>query len=524
MISGKNYIGFGSSAQGEKVIKSVAASNGKNLDGEFHTATVDEIDAAVNKAESAFKIYSKLSGARKAEFLETIATEIEGLGDELIQRAASESGLPEGRFEGERGRTTGQLRLFAALLKEGSWVNAIVDTALPDRAPMPRPDIRNMLIPIGPVVVFTASNFPLAFSTAGGDTASALASGCPVIVKAHESHLGVNDLVAGAISRAAEKTNMPDGIFSSLNGNGFETGQALVLHDKVKAVAFTGSFNGGKSLYDLAQTRKEPIPVFAEMGSINPVVLLEDKLQTEAQELAALYAGSITMGAGQFCTNPGLLLGVKSAALTAFSDSLATKLDGIESSTMLNEGISTNYGSLRKKIISESEVNLSTKDGADLGLPTLAKTSGKNFLANHNLHLEIFGPFSLLVECENQEELEQVIDALEGQLTGTIMGSDNDLNSNQPIVDLLQNKVGRLIFNAAPTGVEVSHAMNHGGPFPSTTDSRFTSVGTGAIKRFVRPMCFQGMPEAFLPEELRNDNPLNISRIVNGETTNASID
>lgn len=524
MISGKNYIGFSSSAQGEKVIKSINAANGENLEGEFHTATTEEINNAVEKAKNAFKSYSNLSGVRKAEFLEAIATEIENLGDTLVQRASLESGLPEGRFQGERGRTTGQLRLFATLLREGSWVDAIIDTALPNREPMPRADIRNMLIPMGSVVVFTASNFPLAFSTAGGDTASALASGCPVIVKAHESHLGVNDLVSGAIIRAAEKTNMPDGVFSSLNGNGFETGKALVLHDNIKAVAFTGSFGGGKALYDLAQTRKEPIPVFAEMGSINPVVLLEDKLQNEAEQLATLYAGSITMGVGQFCTNPGLLIGVKSDSLNQFTTQLANKLDGIAPSTMLNEGISKNYFSLRNKVLAEQAIDLSTKESTDLGLPTLAKTSGTKFLENNNLHHEIFGPFSLLVECENQEELEQVIEALEGQLTGTIMGSENDLNANKELIGLLQNKVGRLIFNAAPTGVEVSHAMNHGGPFPSTTDSRFTSVGTGAIKRFVRPMCFQGMPEAFLPQELRNDNPLNISRIVNGETTNASID
>lgn len=519
MISGKNYIGFKNSSDSKKTIFSVTANSVKNLKEAFYTATTDEVNKAVEKAHDAFAIYSKFSGERKASFLDAIATEMEVLSTELIERATLESGLPNGRFQGELGRTTGQLRLFASLLRDGNWVEAVIDSALPDRAPAPRPDLRKMLTAVGPVVVFGASNFPLAFSTAGGDTASALASGCPVIVKAHNSHLGVNDLVAGAINRAAQKTNMPDGVFSSLNDNGFEVGQTLVMHKHVKSVAFTGSYKGGKALYDLAQTRKEPIPVFAEMGSINPVILLENKLQEDANGLATTYAGSITLGVGQFCTNPGLLIGIKSDALSQFSKNLSTQLDSIESGIMLNEQIGENFVNSRQKTLTEKDVLLTTKESSNRGLPTLATTSAKNFIENPNLHHEIFGPFSILVECEDQDQLTQVVKALEGQLTGTIMGTLADLNSNVALINLLEHKVGRLVFNAAPTGVEVCHAMNHGGPFPSTTDSRFTSVGTGAIKRFVRPICYQSMPNSLLPEELKNENKLNLSRKVNGLIT-----
>ena len=523
MISGKNYIGFDNSSLGLNTINSVKAENGKNLNGTFYAATTVEVNIAVAKANKAFKIYSKLSGEKKAVFLDAIATEMEGISDELIDRASLESGLPIGRFQGELGRTTTQLRLFASLLRDGNWVEPVIDTILPDRIPLPRADLRKMLTAVGPVVVFGASNFPLAFSTAGGDTASALASGCPVIVKSHNSHIGVNDLVAGAINRAAKNTNMPDGVFSSLNGSDFEVGKALVLHKGIKSVAFTGSFNGGKALYDLAQTRDEPIPVFAEMGSINPVVLLENKLQSDPVNLATTYAGSITLGVGQFCTNPGLLIGIKSAALNQFSASLSTQLDAIGSGTMLSEQIAKNYTNSRHKTLTEKDVVLSTKESSGKGVPTLATTSGKNFINNPNLHQEIFGPFSILIECENQDELTKVVSALEGQLTGTIMGTLDDLNSNTEIINLLEQKVGRLIFNSAPTGVEVCHAMNHGGPYPATTDSRFTSVGTGAIKRFVRPICYQGMPDSLLPEELRNENKLNLSRKVNGSITTDSI-
>ena len=523
MISGKNLIGYSVSAEGSTILKSVSASDGKELKENFIAATISEVNLAVEKAEKAFLLYSKMPSVERANFLEAIAEEIETLDTELIERAIIESGLPKGRFLGERGRTVGQLRLFAQLLKEGNWVKASIDTPLPERKPLPKPDIRKMLFAIGPVVVFTASNFPLAFSTAGGDTASALASGCPVIVKAHDSHLGVNELVSTAIIRAAKKTYMPDGVFSSLNGNGFETGKELVLHPKVKAVAFTGSYNGGIALHKIAHSRKDPIPVFAEMGSINPVILLKEKLSAETKQLAKIYADSITLGVGQLCTNPGLLIGIKSNALDSFKSHLSERLNNISGFTMLNKGIANNYNQLRKNAIIDSSVKLYTNNNTKSGTPTLTSTSAKNFVNNPSLHKEIFGPYSLLVECDNDNQLLKVIESLEGQLTGTLMGSDNDFSEASEIISILQNKVGRLIFNSTPTGVEVCYSMQHGGPAPSTTDSRFTSVGTDAIKRFVRPICLQGMPEPLLPEALKDSNPLNIIRLVDGKFTNKKI-
>lgn len=506
-----------------KALKSINASTGEELSGAFPAATAIEVVEAVAKARNAFASYSRLSGAKKAEFLDEIALQIEAIGDPLIERACLETGLPPGRFQGERGRTTGQLRMFSRLLRDGNWVNASIDPGLPNRTPAPRPDIRRMLKPIGPVVVFTASNFPLAFSTAGGDTASALASGCPVIVKAHDSHLGVNDLVAKAILKAAQNTNMPEGVFSSLNGDGFETGRMLVTHPDVQAVAFTGSYRGGKALYDLAHTRANPIPVFAEMGSINPVILLENKLATDSEQLANSLAGSITMGVGQFCTNPGLLVAVKSPSLDHFVTQLKVKLDQISPATMLNSGITANYSKLRQAIIEENNVELLTTDQQETGTPSLVYTSAAAWMNNPSLQQEVFGPLSVLVICEDKAEMNALITSLEGQLTGTIMGTQGDLAASTDIIQALESKVGRLIFNGVPTGVEVCDSMHHGGPFPSTTDSRFTSVGTTAVNRFVRPVCLQDMPDFLLPDDLKNDNPNGIFRTVNGKLTDAAI-
>lgn len=516
MISGKNFIGTALSAEGSAVVHSHAAKDGAALPGDFYPATPNEMNAALAKATTAAPDYAGLAPEHRAEFLEAIAAEIEALGDTLIQRASLESGLPEGRFVGERGRTVGQLRLFAKTLRAGRWQQVTITTAQPDRKPMPRVDIRKMLTAVGPVAVFTASNFPLAFSTAGGDTASALAAGCPVIVKAHELHLGTNDLVAGAIVRAAHKTGMPEGVFSSLNGQGHETGKALVLHPEVKGVAFTGSLGGGKALYDLAAGRPDPIPVFAEMGSINPVVFLPEVLAKNGAHLAEQYAGSMTMGVGQFCTNPGLLLGVKSEALEAFAGHLAEALNGKPSHTMLSAGIAANFASKKAAALAEQGVTLRTQNSAG-GAPTLATCAGARFLERPTLHHEVFGPFSLLVECDSEAELLQVIGALEGQLTGTLMGTDADLQSSGAVIQALQARVGRLIFNNVPTGVEVCEAMHHGGPYPATTDTRYTSVGTDAIHRFLRPICYQNMPAALLPDALKDDNPQGLWRLVDGE-------
>jgi 2,5-dioxopentanoate dehydrogenase len=441
------------------------------------------------------------------------------LGDSLINRAMDETGLPSGRLQGERGRTVNQLKMFADLLRDGSWVDARIDTAQPDRTPIPKSDIRYMNFSIGPVVVFGASNFPLAFSTAGGDTASALAAGCPVIVKAHESHPGTNELVSRAILKAAKNTGMPDGVFSSLNG-GPEIGKKLVQHPRVKAIGFTGSFKGGKSIYDLAQQRDEPIPVYAEMGSVNPVFLLSEKLKESAEELAVQYAGSVTLGVGQFCTNPGLLIGVESDHLNHFRKKLADELGKIEPECMLNPGIARNYKEIREQFLSHKDVEVYTKPGSEpdtFGGPALAAVEADAFINDPNLHEEVFGPFTLIVTCKSKEELSKVAKKLEGQLTISFLGTDTELPEYASLVSIAREKAGRIIFNGVPTGVEVCPSMQHGGPFPATTDSKFTSVGTAAIKRFVRPVAFQDCPETLLPDELKTDNPLGIYRLVDSE-------
>ncbi len=524
MIHGKNHIGFTLSAQGKEYTSSISPIDGHALEGKFHLATDTEVEKAIALATKAFKTYQNISGEKRALFLEAIADGIEQLGDTLIRRTIEETALPEGRIKGEMGRTTGQLRMFARLIKEGSWVEAIIDTALPNRKPLPRPDIRKVLKPVGLVVVFTASNFPLAFSTAGGDTASALASGCPVIVKAHESHLGTNQLIADAIIKAAKQTHMPDGVFSSLTGKGHQPGQKLLGHPSVKSVAFTGSFTGGKALMDIAAKRDEPIPVFAEMGSVNPVLLCQDKLKSEPGQLAKILANSITLGCGQFCTKPGLLLAVESPELEKFSEELATAIQAYPATTMLNQGIWKNYSVKRNESLSVKGVNaieppVTNDTNQPLGHPVIAMVNGLDFLKNPKLQEEVFGPFSLIIRCQNMQELSEVAKSLKGQLAASVMGTENDLPAYKNVITELQQKVGRLIFNAAPTGVEVGHAMQHGGPFPSSSDSRFTSVGTSAVKRFVRPVAFQDMPELLLPEELKNANPLKILRQVNGEIT-----
>ena len=520
MISGTNSIGNTSSKKGKVTFKTFNPKENKNTEWTFYEATSNEIDDAVELATNAFKVYKHISGLRKAEFLEEIATEIEALGDELINTYCKESGLPEGRARGERGRTMGQLRAFANVLKEGSWVEAVIEKAQPNREPMPKSDIRKMLFPLGPVVVFGASNFPLAFSTAGGDTASALAAGCPVIVKSHPMHAGTGELVSSAIIKAAEKTGMPNGVFSNLNSSGIEVGQQLVKHPKVKAVGFTGSINGGTALYKLANERDEPIPVFAEMGSINPVVILPSALENDSDAWATKYASSITMGAGQFCTNPGLVLGIKGEKLNGFINKLSEEILKLEPTCMLHPNIHAKYQEGKKELSGQNGVTVTANYEKDTNentaQPSILKVSGADFLANTKLHKEVFGPFSVVVTCENATELENILNHLEGQLTGTILGSEDDLEKHKNVVDALQSRVGRLLFNGVPTGVEVCSSMVHGGPFPASTDARFTSVGTSAIKRWVRPVSFQDWPNKLLPQALQNENPLKITRLIEG--------
>ena len=527
MITGKNYIGNQLSASGSKTFKTFNPLLNIENQWEITEASKDEVHQAAELGAEAFKIYSKISGKKKAEFLRAIAYEIEALGDDLLQVYSSESGLPNGRAMGERGRTLGQLRAFANHIEEGNWVEASIDTAQPDRTPFPKVDLRKMNMPLGPVVVFGASNFPFAFSTAGGDTAAALAAGCPVIVKSHPMHAATGEMVSSAVIKAAEKTGMPNGVFSNLNSSGIEVGQQLVKHPKVKAVGFTGSIRGGRALYDLAAKREEPIPVFAEMGSVNPVIILPEALKNRAAAIAKTYSGSITLGTGQFCTNPGLIIGLKSEGLTNFVNILAKEIVTVEPSCMLHPNIVRAYEANKEKALSQKGLkvlaNYDTEVQANYARQAVTTVEGDTFLNNLTLHHEVFGPFSIVVQCDNEQQLETIVSNLEGQLTGTVISDNNEITSYSGIINALQNRVGRIIFNGVPTGVEVCPSMLHGGPYPASTDSRFTAVGVDAIKRFVRPFSFQDWPNGLLPDELKNENPLGISRLVNNENTKAEI-
>jgi len=453
--------------------------------------------------------------------LRAVADEIEALGNELVQTAMRETNLPEARVVSERGRTTAHCRLFAALVEEGSWVEARVDTALPNRMPAPKPHLCKMLVPVGPVVVFGAANFPLAYSTAGGDTISALAAGCPVVVKAHPAHPATSALVAGAIERAVAKSGMPKSVFQHLFGADYSVGRALVKHPLTRAVGFTGSLAGGKALFDIASQRPDPIPVFAEMSSINPVVLLPQSLAQNFSQTASLLASSITLGVGQFCTNPGLIIAVEGEGMTHFIKNLAEQISQSPSGTMLHPGIAHNYHSKSRQALQQRGIEIEAMAGEPgnemQGRPIIASVRAPEFLNNPVLAEEVFGPFSLIVKCADRNELHTVIGALTGQLTASLFGEEAEIQQYESLVNILVEKAGRLIVNGPPTGVEVCPAMNHGGPYPATTDSRFTAVGTDAIKRFARPVAFQNFPEALLPDELKKENPLGIWRVYDGE-------
>src|SRR5690606_7909374 len=445
MITGKNTIGNQSSASGTATFKTFNPVENKQTPWVFHQATTDEINQAVQLATEAFQHYKNYSGSRKAEFLNTIADEIEALGDDLINTYTAESGLPEGRARGERGRTMGQLRAFADLLEEGSWVEATIDVGQEDKQPMPKPDIRNMLFPIGPVAVFGASNFPLAFSTAGGGTASALAAGCPVVVKGHPLHAATGELVSSAILKAAKKTKMPNGVFSNLNSSGVEVGQELVQHPDIKAVGFTGSIAGGTAIYKLAATREVPIPVYAEMGSVNPVVVLPSALKDKSAYWAKQYAGSITNGTGQFCTNPGLILGVKSDDFTQFIETLGQEIAQITPTSMLHPNIFKAFEQGVEALVSNKTTSLVGAYKGDAA-PNFAKAKiltveAEVFIDNPILHREVFGPYSMIVQCDNDQQLQSVIEALEGQLTGTLLGKAEELSQKVGVVEALKEKV-----------------------------------------------------------------------------------
>lgn len=488
----------------------------------YKDATIAEINEVMEKAWKAFHQFRKLSLKQRAGLMRAIATGLDNAPDELIRTAMQETNLPEARLRNEKGRTVFQLNSYADACEKGEWLEISIDTANLERTP-PKPDIRKMLVPLGPVVVFGASNFPFAYSTAGGDTATALAAGCPVIVKAHPAHAGTSEFVAGIINEAVKKLNLPDGTFTHVHGAAFEVGKALVTHPYTKAVGFTGSYLGGKALFDWANERKEPIPVFAEMGSINPVWLLPGKMQQSAAEIAKSYAGSITLGVGQFCTNPGLLIGVEGEPLQTFINTLGEEIKQIAPGTMLHPGIAKAYGANKAKALSQQEVTTvaesATAPAANQGVPAIASATGKAFLNNPVLHQEVFGPYSLVIRCADLNEMLQVAEKIEGQLTSTMMATEQDILDNQDLVAAVQNICGRFILNSVPTGVEVALSMQHGGPFPATTDSRFTSVGADGIKRFARPVSFQGWPDSLLPEELKSSNPLGIWRTVNNELT-----
>ena len=520
-LQGKQIIGLSYSGEGSRVFQSLNPSTGEKLPTQFHAATPSELEMAAQKAQAAFLKYRQMSGKEKAGFLEAIADEIEALGDDLINMTTAETGLPAARIMGERGRTTGQLRLFAQLLKDGSWVDARIEKALPDRQPLPRVDIRMMHRPLGPVGVFGASNFPLAFSVAGGDTASALAAGCPVIVKAHSAHPGTSELVGSAIQKAAIKCKMPDGVFSLLHGSGTDVGAALVKHPFIKAIGFTGSFQGGMALFNLAVQRPEPIPVYAEMGSTNPVFILPKIMKEKGALIAQQFAASVTLGVGQFCTNPGMMIVDGNGATQDFKNDLSKEFKQAKGGVMLTKGIQDAYQRGVAKHLEKDSVSViaegSAADGFTAVKPVLFGTVGKAVAEIPELSEEIFGPASVLVETQNKEELLRLARELEGHLTATVHGTEEELSEYADLLEILEQKAGRLIINGFPTGVEVCHAMMHGGPFPATSNSRSTSVGTAAIYRFTRPVSYQSFPENLLPDELKTSNPLGIWRLVNGE-------
>lgn len=499
----------------------IAAATGTALTPAFGANTLEDVNEACELAEAAFDPYRQLDDEHRARFLDAIALGLLDLGDTLIERVHLESGLPKPRLEGERMRTANQLKLFASLLRDGRWHGAVVDTALPDRQPLPRADLRQRRIGVGPVAVFGASNFPLAFSVAGGDTASALAAGCPVIVKAHPAHLGTSELVARVIQKAARETGMPEGVFSMLIDKDISVGQALVSHPRIQAVGFTGSRRGGLALVAAAQARPVPIPVYAEMSSINPGFLLPSALAARADSIASGFADSLVMGAGQFCTNPGILLALESDDLEVFVRAAAKALSDKVPTTMLTPNIYGAYCNGLNNLHKAQGVTLVAEgreaDGPYKARAAFFRTDSATFLANPALEDENFGPSALLIVCKDVADLQKVAAKFDGQLTVTLHYDDGDKAIAQALLPILERKAGRILFNDFPTGVEVSYSMVHGGPFPATSDSRSTSVGATAIDRFLRPICYQSVPDSLLPTVLQQGNPLNTWRLVNGQ-------
>jgi NADP-dependent aldehyde dehydrogenase len=526
-LSGRSLIGFREGNGSEEPLYATDPTTGQSLQPGFVAATADEVELAVRLAAEAFATYSRTSGHDRSVFLRTIASKIESIAAEIVERAGQETALPQARLQGETARTCAQLRLFAQVAEEGSWVAARIDRADPDRKPAPRPDIRSMLRPLGPVVVFGASNFPLAFSVAGGDTASALASGNPVIVKAHAAHPGTSELVGQVIRESVRECGLPEGVFSLLFGSGAQIGTALIKHPLIKAGGFTGSRAAGRLLMDLAAARPEPIPFYAEMSSTNPVFILPGSLQGRGEAIAAGLHTSFTMGAGQFCTKPGIVFLPHGKEAAPFTDKLRQLVAGSMPFHLLTRSIHSAYDSALAGRKADTGVTLvaeaptAARNGFAVS-SALFEVDAAAFLGS-DLDSEIFGPTTLLVRHSSRDQVLEIANSLEGHLTATIHGTEQDLHDFADLIAILENKVGRLVFNGFPTGVEVCHAMVHGGPYPSTSDGRSTSVGTRAIFRFARPVCYQGFPDETLPQELKDANPLEIWRMVDGQMTRDSV-
>lgn len=520
-LNGTSLIGGKGSKRGGRIFRGVNPATGEPLEPAFHAASDADVEEATRLAEEAFVVYRRRSGKKRGELLRLIAQELESCGEELVKRATLETALPAGRIQGEIVRTCNQLYLFAQVVEEGSWVQARIDHGDPGRKPQAKPEVRSMFVPLGPVAVFGASNFPIAFSVAGGDTASALAAGNPVLVKAHPAHPGTSEIAGAAIARAVAKAGLPPGVFALLFDDGVEVGKRLVTNPRVKAVGFTGSFAGGRALMDLAAARPEPIPVYAEMGSINPVFILPGAMKERRDQIAAGLHSSVTLGAGQFCTKPGLVMVANDEQAQALAAKLGELIAATPSSSLLTGGIRNAYCSGVMARSSSGKVKvLGQGSAADVGHSAAAvvfETDAKAFSADPALGAELFGPSTLLVRYNKREELMALARSLHGHLTATLHATDDDLREYADLVELLTTKAGRLILNGYPTGVEVCHAMVHGGPYPATSDGRSTSVGTQAIFRFARLVCWQGFPNAGLPEELQEANPLGIWRLVDGQ-------
>jgi len=528
-LTGTQWIGSRESADSNDTFRAVDPGRGSELEPSFREATESEINDAVSAAVGAFDAFRMSSAYARADFLETIADETIALGDEFLDRTSAETGHPLPRCAAERDRAVFHTRQFAETIREGSWVDARIDTADPNRQPMPKPDVRSLLQPVGPVAIFGASNFPIAISVLGADTVSAFAAGCPVIVKAHPAHPGTCEMAARAILKAAEKSRMPDGIFSLVHGRSIEVGTHLVQHPGIEAAAFTGSLAGGRALFNVAAARPRPIPFYAEMGSVNPVFLLPGALAERTEQIAVGFAAALTQGVGQFCTNPGLVLGFGSEAWDRFSKTAAEKVEDFAPATMLHAGIHAAYSNGIQHRLDDESLELlgtsSVEPNADRSEAAayLFGTTQQGLLNDPTLLDELFGPVSTLAKCDDRAGMIAIAEKLEGSLSATIHGTEEDLAEYSDLVAVLQKKTGRLIFNGYPVGLEVCHSIHHGGPYPAATHSHFTSVGTRAIQRFVRPVCYQDWPDKLLPAELQNINPRGVMRLVNGARTTESV-